>query len=140
MFAVLTILLAIAIPKDISPYLGIYRGSIRNTAGTAQLGLSEAVLTTVMVESTTDSLFLRAISRSAQVVTLGAWHRKQITVNDGHLTARGKDKGALEAMRSMNMQLKHNVQMMADLTLRQPRGRETYFESGAISIIALKIR
>lgn len=140
MFAVLTFLLAIAIPKDISPYLGVYRGTIRNTAGTAQLGLSEAVQTTVMIESTADSLFLKAISRSARVVTLGSWHRKQITVVNGCLNAKGTDKGAVEPMRSMSLHLKNNVQMTADLTLRQPRGRETFFESGTISITAMKIR
>lgn len=140
MLVLLAFLIAITTSKDVSPYVGAYSGTIRNVAGTAQLGLSEGVQTTMMVESTADSLFFKAISRSARVVTLGAWHRKQITVVNGYLKAKGKDKGAVEHMRSMSLQIKNNVQMTADLALRQPRGRETFFESGTISITAMKIR
>lgn len=141
MSLVVALILALVSPHDITSFTGSYVGSIRNASGTAGLGLADAVNTTITIENSKDSLFVRAVSRAGRNETLGAWSLKNVRVTDTGFTTTGRSSGPVEHRRSMRFELVGGIRMSAEMTMRGGKAKgDEYFGGDKISLTAMKVR
>ena len=135
------IVMLFQVPASLQPHLGIYRGTLRNAAGIAQLGTAESITTTVTLEQRSDSLFLRAITRSGTQQTVGAWPSSRVSFTSTTITANGVQQGPLHLRRDMTWTLSAGIRVQVELKLRgKATADDAYFGGKVVGLTLLKVR
>ena len=100
----------------IDTHLGVYKGIARNASGPLQLGNSSAVNTIFQLQSSDDSLYLRANARGGSTVTVASWPLSRVAYTTESLSAKGLTKGPLHLRRSMQWSISGGIRVSATVT------------------------
>lgn len=141
MFLFAVLLAVTAQSTQLSTHEGVYRGTARNTAGTLQLGNTDAVKTVFRLDVAGDSLYLKANTRGASESVVGAWPTSRVSATETTFSAKGLSKGPLHLRRDLHWTISGGVRVSATITTRNPSQRpDDYFGGSSVSLTLLKIR
>ena len=121
----------------IDPHLGVYKGVARNASGPLQLGNSTAVTTIFQLQTTSDSLHLRANARGGNTVIVASWPHTRVSCTGESLSAKGLQKGPLRLRRSMQWSLSGGIRVSATVTTHGASQSPDDFFGGSTVILTL---
>lgn len=125
----------------IDPHLGVYKGVARNASGPLQLGNSTAVTTIFQLQTTGDSLHLRANARGGNTVIVASWPLTRVSCTGESLSAKGLQKGPLHLRRSLQWSLSGGIRVSAMVTTHgasQPA--DDFFGGSKVQLTLIKTR
>jgi hypothetical protein len=141
LYAIIIAFIALQILTGLTPHVGVYRGTVRNAAGVAQLGTAESVTTAVTLSQTKDSVLLSAITRSGTERIIGSWPNGRVIVSGTTITAKGVKHGPLPNRRSLTWTISGGIRVQAELnTLGTSSTDEDFFGGKVVSMTLLKVR
>lgn len=125
----------------IDPHLGVYKGVARNASGPLQLGNTTAVTTIFQLQTSGDSLYLRANARGGNNVVVASWPLTRISYTGESLSAKGLPKGPLHLRRSMRWSLSGGIRVSATVTTHgASQTSDDFFGGSTVTLTLVKLQ